>query len=144
MIIRATNKESLTKLLELDDLWDDMLEEGNQKVISSDSNTWYLPILKTKDEIAGVAIAQWLGNNLITWHFGLLKKYRGPDSYKYGLEAKQFIDDIRPGIKHITLVPEYKKDAIRFAQKVGFKETHRIKQSILKDGKHYSRIIYED
>lgn len=143
MIIRATNSESITKLLNLENLWDDMLEDGNIKEVSSDKNTWYLAILTENLKPAGVAIAQWLGNNLITWHFGLFKKYRGPDSVKYGFEVKNFINTLKSDIKHITIIPEYKESAIKYAQKLGFKEKTRITKSIKKNSKLYDRILME-
>lgn len=142
MIIQANDKTLLTELLHKDGLWEDYMEEGSAQELDMSPSFWYLPILEG-EEIAGIAVAQWLGNKLITWHFGLLKKFRNHNSPKYAKEAMKYINDKCSNVVHTLMLPSYKTYALAGAKETGFKEVYRIKKSILKNNELHDRILME-
>lgn len=138
MIIQAQGPEQIERLLMMEGLWEGMLEEDSS--LEPNLTHWYLAIIDN-EEIVGLAIAQWLGNNLVTWHFGLRKKFRGKGTEKYGKEVIQVMKERFPDLQHITMVPGDKPLAKRYAERVGFKLEYTIPKCVCRNGKIYDKHI---
>lgn len=135
---RVTDPERIRRVLSLDNIWEDMKEDDSEDTVVVNDTLWYLPVFTGKN-LAGIAIAQWLGNRHISWHFGLLKRYRGKDSPQY---AKHVLDDIS-GVVHTTMIPEYKENALKYAKQLGFKVVYTFKDAVERDGELFNKILLQ-
>jgi hypothetical protein len=136
---RLTDPSRIEKILKMDDLWKDMNEDHSSFNVIVNDAMWYFPIFEDK-ELVGIGVANWLGNKLVSWHHGMLKKHRGPESYKY---AEAVLDSFPEDITHITLIPSYKENTIKFSKKLGFKLKTTFKDAVEKDNIVYDKLLLQ-
>lgn len=145
-IIRTFDKNLIKKILLSENLYKEFSDDSFPESLvhfEPKVDSQYYWIIPAKEYICGVILFRQLGGILADSHAALFRKYRGEGSELIGKAAINWMRKNTSISKFITFVPDEKEAALKYAIKCGFKETAKIKESIVLNGRLMGHTILE-
>jgi len=146
MIIKRTNDHELIRRIwihpEIYTLTiDDGCPKDPQNLIMPDLTNSYCLIGVENPDIIGLFVFIPFNHCTVIGHMMVLPEHRGDISRRAGLSAINWIKENTKYTKIIGFTPDCNVAALRYIEKLGFKQEGCLSKSYLRDGKYHNQII---